>query len=126
MGYFDSIGTQQDEDVLINNTIIKNTSYQSKDFMYDANEKWVGNIYEITKDGCIYFTDEELKDIKITGLANIYNNDLHYWLLINRNKIVKVYKNVSFEDLPKEVQKYYDISFGDEYILNINIKKLSN
>ena len=127
MGYFDSISTEKDNDVVIGKTTIKRTWYQSKDFMYDDNGRyWQGDSFEITEDGYIYFSDEELKNIKITGLANIYSDNLDYWLLIDQNKIVKAYKDMYYEELPKEARKDYGIYFGDKHKLDVDIEKLES
>jgi len=127
MGYFDSIGTKKDKEVVIDKTIIKNTLYQSKDFMYDDNDRyWQGDGFEITEDGYIYFSDEGFKNTKITGLANIYSDNLDYWLLIDQNKIVKAYQDMYYEELPKEARKDYGIYFGDKHKLDIDIEKLES
>jgi hypothetical protein len=127
MGYFDSITTKDNKNITIDKTVIKNDWYQSKDFMYDENDRyWQGDDFEINENGYIYFNDEDLKDTKLTGLVSIYSDDLDYWLLIDNNKIIKAYKDMYFEELPSEAKKDYSMHFGEGHSLNVDIEKLDS
>ena len=126
MGYFDSVSTENVKDVKIGNTKIKGGYYQSKDFMYDGDERfWRGDDFIITQDGHIYFEDEDMKHIKITGLFDIYSysRDTHksYWLLVEQNKIIMAYEDAYYEELPKCVQHLYYAKYGDSATLNIDL-----
>jgi len=127
MGYFDSISTKDGKDIYIGKTLIKDEWYQSKDFMYDENNRyWQGDSFIIDENGNISFADKELENIKITGLANIYSDNLEYWLLVDQNKIIKAYQDMYFEELPNEAKKDYGMHFGDDYKLDVNIEKLES
>ena len=67
MGYFDTIQTEENKNINVGDTEIVADWYQSKDFMYDDNGRyWEGDNYIITKDGYLYFEEEELKKTSIT------------------------------------------------------------
>jgi len=126
MGYFDTVSIKDDSDVVVDKVTIKNRAYQSKDFMYNGNGRyWKGDDLTITSDGYIYFSEKTLSDIKITGLVNIYSRDADYWLLIDRNKIIKAYRDMYYEELPREVKKNYGVYFGEDWRLDVDIGKLS-
>ncbi|PCI30971.1 MAG: hypothetical protein COB67_00515 [SAR324 cluster bacterium] len=111
MGYCDRIATENEKDIMLCNSIIKSGNYQSKDFMYEENkDSWVGDSFTLSEDGHIYFNEQNKQSIKISGLCNIYD-ELDYWLLIDENKITEVFENVSFDNLPINIQEQYQMSF---------------
>ena len=102
-----------EKDILIGDIIISEGIYITKDICYSEDDKtWKGfDLYHIDSNGHIdllFYSDK-----KMSGLIEMVSeDDIFYFIYVEKGKIIDVYQDTPFYNLPEIRQKNYSVYFS--------------